>query len=411
MARNCSKFNVLLVVVALCALTSACSSDSGGGGATDNQPDAHAPDSSETQDVRPEDVQADVEDTGTPGGGGADTRSDIHEDDARAPDASDADTEDVLPPNTGHAGCTFPPEEDADCPAYAYGDYGPASFITQFIIRPSGTCCADFNGDGRPDSALGTLTQTLQSVIGMPFNDVIDIQIRAGRMAFLFQYAYFSAPEHDPALDMNLLFGVDADDDFEPNLAGDGEFLIDPRSLGPDGQPLSSFASASVRDGRLVASNGQAKLLLPLNVDASLMTQIDVQKLRVEADVDPDADLMAGGRVTLLNGEMSGAVPLSEFFAALNLMTADCGCIKSKPIFVPGENGRWTCTNPFLSQDCAQDPDPMCEALGNQGVCQFVADAVSDQADVDLGNTGSYNALSLGATFQAVGTSIVGVAP
>lgn len=408
MGRNSSKLGVLLVVLALCAFFAGCSSDSdSGGSAANNQPDAHAPDSSATPDVRSDAAPGAVEDSGAPGGA-TDIRTDAAPDDARAPDA---DTEDVLPPNSGHAGCTFPAEEDADCPAYAYGDYGPASFINQFVIKPSGQCCADFNGDGHPDSALGNLTQVLQSVIGMPFNDVIDIQIRAGRMAFLFQYAYFSDPENDPALDMNLLFGVDNDDDFEPNLTGDGEFLIDPRSLDADGQPLSSFASASVRNGQLVASNGQAKLLLPLNVDASLMTQIGVQKLRVEADVDPAADLMAGGRVALHNGKMSGAVPLSEFFAALNLMTEDCGCIKSKPVFVPAANGRWTCADPFLSQDCAQDPDSICESLGEKAVCLFVADAVSDQADVDLGNMGYYNALSLGATFKAVGTSIVGVAP
>jgi hypothetical protein len=44
-------------------------------------------------------------------------------------------------------------------------------------------------------------------------------------------------------------------------------------------------------------------------------------------------------------------------------------------------------------------------------ICGLVASTVTDYADVDLNADGTDDALSLGATFNAVGASITGVAP
>lgn len=332
-------------------------------------------------------------------------------DDAQAKDTLDAenpDDADHLLVDADHHGCDHPASPDADCWPDDYGDFGPASFIDHFYIEKSGACCTDMTGNGSQDSALGSLIDALSGIIGVPFNDVIEAQLQAGNLIFLFEYGYLSDPVNDPAFQINLVFGEDTDSDFAPNLEGQGDFTIDPGSLDSEGNRRSNFPTATLQNGRFSVANGSAALRLPLNVNATLISEIQLERLSIEADIMPGADLHAAGRIALAEGRMSAAVPLSDFYGALNEMAAPCSCISSQPLFVESSPEQWSCAEP-LESDCRFDPDPLCKNLGDRSRCNTITDVVNTVADIDLNDNNSEDALSLGATFTAVGASIQGV--
>jgi len=378
---------------------SACSDDAG---AKNPQGDAGA-DAETLSDIVENDANA--QDTESP-----DFPEDTTEDaDAAAQDAAeDGSAPDDLQPDAGHQGCTHPADPQADCAPEDFGDWGPASFINHFQIEKSGSCCADFNDDGTDDSAMGNLINALSAVIGVSFNDVIATQIRNGGLVLLLEYAYLSDPQNDPALQLNLVFGADTDENFTPNLNGTGDFYVKQDSLDEDGHPRSDFPTARVEQGRLSVAEASAAILLPLNLDATLMGEVQVERLSLQADMQPDADLSAGGRVTLSNGRLGGAVSLSDFFGTLNKMASTCDCIRSQPLFIEESPNRFACARP-LQSECELSPDPLCTALSVRQQCDLIAEAVSNQKDVDLDGDGLNDALSFGATFSAVGASIQGV--
>lgn len=341
--------------------------------------------------------------------GGPDTREDTGGDVAQeSSDAADGSEVVELPPQTGHEGCAYPGDPEAECPPWAYGDYGPASFVNYFYIEKSGTCCADFTGNGTDDSAMGNLISTLSAVIGVPFNDVIAAQIANGNLVFLFEYAYLSDAVNDPALQINLMLGEDSDNYFGPNMNGEGYFNIKPESLDAQGNPKSDFPTAKVENGRLSVEGGSAAILIPLNIDGSLMDEVQVERLSISADVDPASEFSGGERVALHDGELAGAVSLEDFFGAINKMAATCDCIASQPLYVEVGPGEWGCVEP-LESTCGEDSDALCKTLGNRQQCELVATVVNRSADVDLDADAIEDALSLGARFSAVGASIVGV--
>lgn len=382
---------------------SACSGDAG---AKDPQGDAGADVDTLADSVEHDTRAGDTTSPEPPEDAADDTAADTDPSPQDAADDSSAPGE--LLPDAGHQGCTHPADPQAGCAPEDFGDWGPASFINHFQIEKSGSCCADFNDDGTDDSAMGNLIHALSAVIGVPFNDVIATQIRNGGLVLLLEYAYLSDPQNDPALQLSLVFGADTDDYFTPNLNGTGDFYVKRESLDEDGQVRSDFPTASVEQGRLSAAEASAAILLPLNLDATLMGEVQIERLSMQADVLPDADLRAGGRVTLENGRLGGAVSLGDFFATINKMASTCDCIRSQPLFIEESPNRWACVRP-IEHECELSPDPLCAGLSVRQQCELIAEAVTNQKDVDLDGDGLDDALSFGATFSAVGASIQGV--
>lgn len=335
--------------------------------------------------------------------GGTDGEVDGGEDDGGM-DAGDAGPD--AEPDAGEPNCAFPPPEDSDCPD---GDHGPGSFFNEFEIQESGDCCKDFDGDGSPDSAVGDLAATIESFMGVDFNDEIDQQIQDGDLIYLLEYADWRNPNDDSALDVWLYFGEDTDNDFQPNLNGNGDFYITPESLDDNGDPRSDFPSASITAGLFYVNDGQAPLMLPAGTD---LTEVQVEGIELEAMVEPDPDLEAGGRVGLTDGELAAEVLLDDLFGAINDVAEECSCISQSthPVFTEESTG-WTCNS--TQQDanqCSGTGNP-CEFFSDPFQCDLAAGTIESEADIDTDGDGVDDALSMGATFEAVGAEIVGVAP
>lgn len=404
--RISPKFSILLLSLCLSAALVGCSDDDNSGKNNDDPGLADVSDEADAQEDKDSSNNGGDPDVSEPEGEpDAGDQDATEESDADAEDATEP--EDTSPPEMEREGCSFPPAEDADCPPEAYGDHGPASFINQLEVKSTQEWTEHMGMAG--GSAVGEVAQAIEWIMQMPFNKVIEGQIEAGGMAFLFEYAYFSDPVNDHELDFRMMLGKDRDNDYSDNLAGEGEFVIDPRSLNADGTPISSFANTSVADGRLVAAEGNAVLMLPLDFNAQVVSPVRVQKISIEADVDPDADLMSGGGVKLNNGVLSGIVDSSEFFGALNSMADNCRCIQSDPLYVADDSGVWGCVDSIESSGCASS-DEICQTFSNQRMCEAIGEIINDNADVNTSGGETNDALSLGATFSAVGASIVGVA-
>jgi hypothetical protein len=394
----------------------ACSDDGSGGGGGESQ------DTGITEDVSggAEDTDTPDANTNTPDAG-EDTSSEPNDAGTDAADSSGgsdvADTgggEDTGSATAGHSGCTHPAQDDAGCAAEDFGDHGPGTFLNEFRIEGGGVCCRDFDGDQTVDSALGDLIGSISGILQInDFNeDIIAPQVASGDIVFLFEYAYWSDPVEDPALEFNLMFGQDTDADFAPNMAGTGDFLINPTSLDSNGDPKSSFPSASVSNGHLRVPSGSAPLVLPVGTD---LVETRVDDLRIDADVvGGTADLHTSGRVELTDGEISGVVTLEQMFSSLNTVAASCGCFSTTAVFVESSPDSWTCEATQADKTACSGVSSMCETLstptGDGFVnCGSIANLISDAADVNLDDDAPEEALSLGATFNGVGASIVGV--
>ncbi|MFW5965997.1 MAG: hypothetical protein ACOCV2_00705 [Persicimonas sp.] len=422
-ARNVS---CLLLVAGLALLgATACSDEA----SVEENNDPAADDASDTTDEEDADAGGDEDADGgasdaDDGGSGDDADLDGGDDgggDTEDPDASDGgdaeiDGGDDAGQDAGDAGdagadsgevnCAYPPPEDSDCPD---GDHGPGSFFNEFEIKESGECCKDFSGDGEDDSAVGDLAATVEGIMGVNFNDEIDQQIQDGDLVYLLEYADWRDPDDDSALDVWLYFGEDTDNDFQDNLNGNGDFYIASDSLDDNGDPRSDFPSASVTDGLFYVDDGEAPLMLPAGSD---LAEVEVQGIELEADVESGADLEAGGRVELSNGELAAEVLLDDLFGAINDVAEQCSCIDrdSLPLYTEESSG-WTCnaTNDDANQ-CSGTGNP-CEFFSEPSQCDLAAGFIEDEADLDTDNDGEVDALSLGATFEAVGAKIEGEAP
>ncbi len=412
--RTTPKLAALIAIFLVTAALAGCSNDQAGGkhktdaGLTPDASDV-SPQADAGEDA-PADAAADTapEDTGVaPDGGAAMDASDVSD---AGTDTADVGVDSGLA-DAGHSGCTFPADPDAGCPVADQGLYGPASFISQFVVKKSGECCADLDGDGTLDSAVGDLAASMQSMMGVPFNDIIAAEIQHGMLIYLLEYAYWDDPANDGALQLDLVFGQDESPDFTDNLAGTGNFLIDSTTLDAQGHPLSDFDVASVTNGRLSVTGGNAPLVLPVGAD---LVEIGVQQLSLQADVDSSADLTSNGRVALSNGQLSGVITLDEMFSALNTVAQGCSCISSDPLFTEQSPDSYTCS-PAASEKQACDSDPsasdMCKTLASKSGCTTVAAVMTQSADLDLNSDPGNDALSLGATFEAVGASIRGTTP
>lgn len=341
----------------------------------------------------------DAGDTGAGEDGGHDAGSDA---DDTGPDGGDAGTDG----GGGEEDCTYPPPEESDCPD---GDHGPGSFFNEFTVEESGDCCKDFNGDGDPDSAVGDLASDIEGIMGVDFNDEIDQQIQAGELVYLLEYADWRDAMNDSGLDMWLYFGEDTDNDFQPNLNGDGDFYITPESLDDNGDPRSSFPQASVSNGEYSVTGGSAPLMLPAGTD---LVEIEADEIDIDADVDSGADLEAGGRVELTNGELSAEVALDDIFEGLNDAGQQCSCISNDthPVYTEESSG-WTCNSTSSDANACDGAGEMCEYLSDPTMCDIGGSTLEDSADLDTDGDGEDDALSLGVEFEAVGAKIEGEAP
>ncbi len=310
-----------------------------------------------------------------------------------------ADVADMADVTVDPQACTFP-TTDANCPQ---GPFGPGTFLTSVAIAEDNTCCFDFTGDNVLDNEIGEILGLLGG-FGINANQNIANAIQAGELVYLLEFLNWENEMNDPDFSINLYYGTDAVAPFDDNLLGMGDFLIDPISINQVTQkPKWGFQKASVTDGNLVASDGVLRLSFPGLLDA---VRMEIVNANLTATVDPTADLSAGGRVALTNGELSGALLRTEFFASLNEAAALCACI-GNPIFSPQGNGNYSCslTNE-QNASCSASPVQGCRFLGSRTNCTVLGN-LGGRADVDTTGDNSPDAFSFGARVEGKGAKIV----
>jgi hypothetical protein len=383
-------------LILVCALALAACSGNNASNNGNNQTEDVGPDQATGMDT------GDEEDMGT-GGGGDTGVTDTGNGDLGS-DASDAgdDMADVTEfPDVMQQEC-FHPSNDPDCPM---GEFGAGTFLDFIEIDESQECCRDFTGDGVNDNKIGLYVAALEAAADEDLNANIDSAINAGRLIYLFEYSHWGNEDFDDDLALRVFLGQDTDDMFGDNLAGTGEFLVDPDSFDMDGDPKWVFNDASVNNGHLVARGGQLELFFPGLLDDVQLLMTDV---RIEADVIPPADLQSGGTVALENGEISGALDRNLFYDSMNEAALACTCLDKAVFIYDDQTDSYTCD--VTEEDemgCQFDPSAGCRFLSNRMSCTFFQAASSD-VDVDTDGDGEADAFSVGTTFTGVGASITG---
>ncbi len=313
-----------------------------------------------------------------------------------APDMSEP--EDMLMfPDADVFPCAYPPDPASTCPT---GPHGPAAFVTNFTIVEDRTCCRDFDGDGDFENFIGnTLISTARTSFGVNVNQNIDNAIQAGALAFIFEFEDWQNDQYDPQITARILNGTDTTAPIDDNLFGSGSFYPTPESYDANGQPRWGFTQAHVFNGMFEATGGKLRIYFPGIVDA---VQIILDDVKVTAQIPIGADLGAGGSVTMLDGELSGAIIRKEFFDSLNTFAQTCSCMGG-PIFEEQSNGSYTC---LLTEDkCVGDASNACELTGQLSFCGGLG-LFSSSVDVDLDGDGRRDSFGFGARFTAVRTTL-----
>lgn len=375
---------------------------------TDQAPGVDMPTSPEDMLATPEDMPEDQPDAARdmPADLGArdmdlDMPADLGTQDMPAEDMAPdmAEPEDMLMyPDADIFPCAHPADPLSNCDT---GPHGPAAFVTEFVIVEDKTCCRDFDGDGDFENFIGdTLIKTARQSFNVNVNENIDTAIQTGALAFIFEFEDWQNDQYDPDITARILNGVDAMPPIADNLQSVGSFYPTPESYDPvTGDPLWGFTAAHVFNGMFEASGGTLRIYFPGIVDA---VEIILEDVKVTANIPIGANLGAGGSVTMLDGELSGAIVREKFFDSLNTFSQTCACINA-PIFEKNTNGSYSC---LLTEDrCASDPDNACRLTGQLGFCAGLG-LFSSSVDVDLDGDGKRDAFGFGARFTAVRTTL-----
>lgn len=418
--KNKPMKNHTLAVLLIFALLggAACSSDETGqvsnnsdsNNSVNNVQDNNGSDANSSADVEEETDTSSSggEDTDLPGDtGGSDAgpKADVEEE--TDTDPGEPDVEEY--PDVEPVDCAFP-SDDENCPA---GDFGAGTFLNEFTIVGDRSCCYDFDGNGSLDNFLGSLIGTVSNLPG--FGDVnanINAAIQVGELVYLFEYSELEHPKFDSDLTLTVYEGRDSDEDFGPNLVGAGDFEVLPHSYEMPGVPKWQFEQARVLNGELLATGGRLRISFP-----GMLDEIDLilEKVRIRAKIvdetGKEADLKAGGRVWLTQGELAGALDRDTLFESLNEAGKGCECIQdAEAIFAYNStHDSYTCALSSADKTRCRTASVECQNLAADATCMFLG-LQSNKVDVDTDGDDKPDAFSFGARFSGVGASIQGIA-
>ena len=325
------------------------------------------------------------------------------------------------------AGCMAP--ADTDCTlqpndlcgfAVPAGVWGPASVIDTFTFPDPATtpCCRDFDGDGTEDNALGNLVSALAG-IGSDPNAAIAASIASGDLALVLEYDGLTTLT--PPVGGLTLGSMSGEPQCfaAPDPAGGNVYKIRPSSLLTN----TTIPRYTMRGGQIAASNaltaGPGVAEIPF---FGLGLSLPLRHARLEANVVPPASGLPTTGVALNQGELSGVLGLADAYDAINTFTqTSCTCLSpnNRPLvinYTPSSVVNASCDSAISAsacdplrgeQACIELVDNLCPYLPILAsfADRIVADpSVDCQADSNL----DCDALSVGATFTAVGARISG---
>ena len=315
--------------------------------------------------------------------------------------------------------------DDANPPARCSEDpdgfeWGSASVISKLAVEGESSsdpvCCFDFNNDPdhEIDNALGGILADLgqkQSI-----NDGIQGSIDDGNLVLVLEHDGLADLMNQTDYTINFWLGVHDVDPFDMlDPAGANPVLIDPASIDMGTQPQAYVPMAAVTDGTLTGGPGVVTLQVSI-LDSPL--DLKISQARLEADVDPaNSDLSDDTGVALTTGKLGGVVKVEDVYNAINKFAATCTClgITGDLASYDPSTGASTCQS-VDTDTCGDDGasctcDPMADSTCIQLAksCNLIS-AIGLVADVDTDGDGDPDAVSIGASFEAVGATIDGVA-
>ncbi len=371
--------------------------------------------------------EQDVEDHDADAGEPEDVQEDVSED-------ADADTNGEDPfPDAGvePVECAYP-ADDPECPQ---GDWGPASFFSEFEIATDGSnpCCFDLEGDSDdPDDFDNFVGEAVipgveaAGIEGMDdINGNIQDSLEAGNLTYVLEADRWEHPEWEPAFNLQIYRGGDTDS-IQDALDGDGVFRVDPEQVDENDEAVYGFEHAEVRDGQMEGYNGTIEIGLPDIVDdlGVLMKEV---RLSGEVVMNPEPDLTAYGDFALQNGELGGVIMRDDFYKSMNQVAHDCECIDDSDYEDPDnpdpwtegvfkfqqddkdDVGDWECLSGKVGEDqCDDDPNPACRTIGYEQFCSTLGLFSTGYDMEDIGEDGDVG-YSVGIRFRTVSTTIDGV--
>ena len=288
----------------------------------------------------------------------------------------------------------------------AFSDVG--SWVDSIVIGSGDAddaCATDLDGDGVVDNGLGKLLNQLKPLVGdFDANGVIAENIANGSMTLIFDWAGLDDTFAGDAsgVTMRGFFGEDADDDAANNLAGDGEYYVNPDSFieGTD-VSLIHFADVEIAGGAFTAGPAPFSLSLPLFEGITM--DVDVANTYIGG-----AGVAHNGTgVEVSDGTIGGVIPMEQLYGALNLyVEANCDCLGIEQgvslITYLDENTKAQCAP--VNSICT-DEDGFCGQIG-----QFCAVAVGViKADIDSDDSGEEDGISVGLYYTAQSGTILGL--
>lgn len=296
--------------------------------------------------------------------------------------------------------------EAGDPNSYVFSDEG--TILTSLAIGGVGDaepCCFDFDDDGEINNALGKLLNGLGNILGdTDVNLEITSNMTEGSLAILFNYKGLDDLVNDDTVDMAVFYGEDTDDDYADNLAGTGDFLVDPTSFVEGTMvPMANFPGAKIQNGIFSAGPSVFNLAFPIG-NIKLLAAVSGALIEAEVSAGP-----SGKGLAFTGGKLGGYIRMEDLYGALNsYVSGGCECLglSGELIEYNEAKGKMACASVDNSSCDSNDPDQeTCAQLGS-----FCGAALLFlKPDIDSDDDGEKDAMSVGAWVSGTSATITGL--
>ncbi|PKN24818.1 MAG: hypothetical protein CVU65_10655 [Deltaproteobacteria bacterium HGW-Deltaproteobacteria-22] len=374
------------------------------------------------------DVEADAD-------AGADPDADAEPDADLPPGACTAEEDCAVPMACVGGGCVAPVSDlqdyvtaaSARCTSWVWTIQLPAFF-------PGGErCCFDYNENGVPDDAYGSLLELMGSMQGGALSPEDMLQESVQSFAQLLVLDWVMLPQTgDGDVRISVFTGAPNADgsagtaDPDQWKTGLGTAFLNPVSFGTHGA-LWQVNQARILDHVVAGAGGPMRLLLPgIFGDGLQPTDLYDVRLQVTLPADPPAcrgafsedtlvvvdgggDFMAGGMI------LGGLIRFDDAMSSLDSALRTCACAgvdPDQPVVVwevTAERLNASCNEANLPDDgstCTELDDPIC--LSAQERCNYMG-IMPQFFDVDLDGDGVDEAMSVGLRLGFSGVALGGL--
>jgi hypothetical protein len=323
----------------------------------------------------------------------ADTPSD---DVADVDTTSDARDTDVLVDADTIEDDTSSPIWEPPATAAEYPFATPGSLISALRFAAPGEGLS-VDDDGTPDNNLGDLLRSLEGLLSIDIDELLTENIDSGLLTIGLAWVGESPIEEGARSEVHILQLNDVDN----SPATRDVYYVEPSSFEPgSGAPTARFPGET-SGGVFESGRSSFDLTVPTG-----LFELDLSVQQAVVQASPMFDLLG---VAVDTGRIAGVVPGENVFAALNgyVASPQCSCVDAAgPLFAVGDEGRASCDTPDTDACVSGDPCAQISSL-----CAIVVQLVTNSYDQDTGGDPAADGMSVNLVFDAVGITLVGLAP